>query len=1103
MDIVPVVALCCCLVLLPSWAYGLGSMASIAVSYGEDGPVFCGLNSDGSHLVTCFGADASVVYGAPSRIPFVGVTAGDGFACGLLLDTNQPYCWGSNSYVKIGVPQPMVEGAMYSELSAGDNHLCALRTSVKGFHSVNGDTSVIDCWGYNMTATHTVTGAVSAISAGSVFNCGLFARNRTVFCWGDESVSGVIGLAPRNVRFQSIGAGGYHVCGVLENAQVFCWGRSLEMQQMSTPSSTDDGDVNIVPMDAMVSVVGGRFHACGIRSLDHQVACWGFTLQNSTLAPKGLRVYAIVAGDYFTCGVPAETSLKPMCWGHSGPLALPMAVSPGICVSDSCSHGYYEYANHGEVGSGSKTCKPANSRLCLPCSVGCPDDSYESSPCNATADRVCQFDCSKCASDECVSFCLSQKRTKNRKFMAFQLRIFVAEIAFAVILVFSVTAIACLYVRYKLRHCQCSKNELRLAKNTTYSFRKDNMKIQPDVEDLKIRRAQEFSYEELEQATGGFSEDSQVGKGSFSYVKKSSKEFHTELDLLSRLNHAHLLNLLGYCEDGSERLLVYEFMAHGSLYQHLHGKDPNLKKRLNWARRVTIAVQAARGIEYLHGYACPPCWLPDDSYESSPCNATADRVCQFDCSKCASDECVSFCLSQKRTKNRKFMAFQLRIFVAEIAFAVILVFSVTAIACLYVRYKLRHCQCSKNELRLAKNTTYSFRKDNMKIQPDVEDLKIRRAQEFSYEELEQATGGFSEDSQVGKGSFSCVFKGILRDGTVVAVKRAIKASDVKKSSKEFHTELDLLSRLNHAHLLNLLGYCEDGSERLLVYEFMAHGSLYQHLHGKDPNLKKRLNWARRDHNARFSDFGLSKLGPADCCTPLSELPAGTLGYLDPEYYRLHYLTTKSDVYSFGVVLLEILSGRKAIDMQFEEGNIVEWAVPLIKAGDISALLDPVLSPPSDLEALKKIAAVACKCVRMRAKDRPSMDKVTTALERALALLMGSPCIEQPILPTEVVLGSSRMHKKVSQRSSNHSCSENDLVDGDDQRIEYRAPSWITFPSVTSSQRRKSSASEADMDGRTTTDGRNVGSSIGDGLRSLEEEISPASPQENLYLQHNF
>ncbi|KAK1601814.1 hypothetical protein QYE76_048285 [Lolium multiflorum] len=901
MDIVLALALCCCLILLPSSAHGLGSMGSISVSYGEDGPVFCGLSSDGSHLVACSGADASVVYGAPVRIPFLGLTAGDGFACGLLLDTSQPYCWGGNSYVKIGVPQPMVEGAMYSELSAGDNHLCALRMPDKGTpRGATPDTSLIDCWGYNMTATHVVAGAVSTISAGSVFNCGLFARNRTVFCWGDETVSGVIGLAPRNVKFQSIGAGGYHVCGVLENAQVFCWGRSLEMQQASPKGAIGAGDVSIVPMDAMVSVVGGRFHACGIRSLDHQVACWGFQLQNSTAAPKGLRLYAIVAGDYFTCGVPAETSLKPRCWGNSGPLALPMAVSPGICVSEACSPGYYEHVEHGEVG-GSKVCKPGNSRLCLPCSTGCPDDSYESSPCNGTADRVCQFDCSSCASDECASFCTSQKRTKNHKFMAFQMRVFVAEIAFAIVLVFTVTAIACLYVRHKLRDCRCSKSQLRMVKGTTYSFRKDNTKIQPDVEDLKIRRAQEFSYGELEQATGGFSQDSQVGKGSFSCVfkgilrdgtvvavkraikvsdaKKSSKEFHTELDLLSRLNHAHLLDLLGYCEDGSERLLVYEFMAHGSLYQHLHGKDSNLKKQLNWTRRVTIAVQAARGIEYLHGYACPP-----------------------------------------------------------------------------------------------------------------------------------------------------------------VIHRDIKSSNI------------------------------------LIDE---------------------------DHNARVADFGLSIMGPVDSGTPLSELPAGTLGYLDPEYYRLHYLTTKSDVYSFGVVLLEILSGRKAIDMQLEEGNIVEWAAPLIKAGDISGILDPALSPPSDLEALKKIAAVACKCVRMRGKDRPSMDKVTTSLERALALLMGSPCIEQPILPTEVVLGSNRMNKKVSQRSSNQSCSENELVDGDDQRIEYRAPSWITFPSVTSSQRRKSSASEADLDGRTTTDGRNVGSSIGDGLRSLEEEIGPASPQEDLYLQHNF
>ncbi|KAI3737611.1 hypothetical protein L2E82_27619 [Cichorium intybus] len=113
-------------------------------------------------------------------------------------------------------------------------------------------------------------------------------------------------------------------------------------------------------------------------------------------------------------------------------------------------------------------------------------------------------------------------------------------------------------------------------------------------------------------------------------------------------------------------------------------------------------------------------------------------------------------------------------------------------------------------------------------------------------------------------------------------------------------------------------------QRLLVYEFMANGSLHQHLHGNPKALKSQLDWVNSS-------------------SPLAELPAGTLGYLDPKYYRIHHLTTISHVYSFGVLLLEILSGRKAIDMKFEEGNIVEWAVPLIKADEIHAILDPALT----------------------------------------------------------------------------------------------------------------------------------------------------------------
>ncbi|KAL2548680.1 Serine/threonine-protein kinase-like protein ACR4 [Forsythia ovata] len=882
------------------WVLGLGSMSSITISYGENGPVFCGMKSDGSHLVTCYGSNLAITYATPAHLTFSGLTAGNGFVCGLLMDSNQPYCWGSSGFVQIGVPQPMVKDSEYLEISAGDHHLCGLRKSLTGKHR---NTSLVDCWGYNMTKSYEFDGQIQSISAGSEFNCGLFTQNRSVFCWGDETGSGVISLIPMGMRFQKIAAGGFHVCGILEgvDSRVVCWGRSLDFDAEISASLVDSGLLNVdfAPNDPMLSVVGGRFHACGIKSYDRGVVCWGYHVERSTPPPNNVRLYEIAAGDYFTCGVLSDASLLPVCWGVGFPSSLPLAVLPGICKPKPCTSDFYEFKN------GSAPCKSPGSHVCLACSNGCPNEMYQVSACTSTSDRQCRYNCSSCISRDCFSNCYDATGDgkKKGKFWPLQLPVIVAEIAFAVFLVSVVSLTSIIYVRYKLRNCRCSGRAFKSKKDGKIgSFQKESGKIRPDLDELKIRRAQMFTYEELERATSGFKEESQVGKGSFSCVfkgvlkdgtvvavkrsimspdmKKNSKEFHTELDLLSRLNHAHLLSLLGYCEEGGERLLVYEFMANGSLHQHLHGQNKALKEQLDWVKRVTIAVQAARGIEYLHGYACPP-----------------------------------------------------------------------------------------------------------------------------------------------------------------VIHRDIKSSNI---------------------LLD------------------------------------------EEHNARVADFGLSLLGPANSSSPLAELPAGTLGYLDPEYYRLHYLTTKSDIYSFGVLILEILSGRKAIDMQFEEGNIVEWAVPLIKAGDILAVLDPVLKPPTDLEALKRIANVASKCVRMRGKERPSMDKVTTALERALALLMGRPSNEQPILPTEVVLGSSRLHTKSSQISSYRSTSETEVAENEDQKFEFRAPSWITFPSVASSQRRKSSVSEADVDGKNL-EARNVGNgtSAGDGLRSLQEEIGPASPQQNLFLQHNF
>ncbi|XP_061357566.1 serine/threonine-protein kinase-like protein ACR4 [Gastrolobium bilobum] len=882
----------------------LGSMSSIAVSYGEKGSVFCGLKSDGSHTVTCYGSNSAIIYGTPTHFSFLGLTAGDGFVCGLLMSSNQPYCWGSSSYIEMGVPQPMIKGAQYLEISAGDYHVCGLRKPLTGRRHRN-ISSFVDCWGYNMTKNYVFGGQVQSISAGSEFNCGLFSQNRTVFCWGDETSSKVISLIPLHMRFQKISSGGYHVCGILEgvNSKTVCWGRSLDIEEEISVRHAGQGNVDLAPNDPMLSVVGGKFHACGIKSYDHVVICWGFIVKPSTPVPSGVKVFEIAGGDYFTCGVLAEKSLMPVCWGVGFPTSLPLAVSPGMCKPAPCPPGFYEIDQQHKG-----LCNSPDSRVCMRCSGACPAEMYQRNGCKLSSDRLCEYNCSACSSPKCFLNCSSSYSTvatgkKNEKLWALQLPVVIAEIAFAVFIVSIVSLAAVLYVRYRLRYCECSMRSKVKKVNGSSSLQKDNSKIRPDLEEFKIRRAQMFTYEELESATGGFKEESIVGKGSFSCVfkgvlkdgtvvavkraivspnmQKNSKEFHTELDLLSRLNHAHLLNLLGYCEEGRERLLVYEFMAHGSLHQHLHGTNQVLKEQLDWIRRVTIAVQAARGIEYLHGYACPP-----------------------------------------------------------------------------------------------------------------------------------------------------------------VIHRDIKSSNI------------------------------------LIDE---------------------------EHNARVADFGLSLLGPADSSSPLAELPAGTLGYLDPEYYRLHYLTTKSDVYSFGVLILEILSGRKAIDMQYEQGNIVEWAVPLIKSGDITAILDQVLKPPNDLEALKRIANVACKCVRMRGKERPSMDKVTTALERALAQLMGSPCIEQPILPTEVVLGSNRLHKKSSHRSSNRSVSETDVAENDDQRFEFRAPSWITFPSVTSSQRRKSSSlSEADVDGKIT-EVKNLGNVGGGGevFRSLEDEIGPASPEERLFLQHNF
>lgn len=305
-----------------------------------------------------------------------------------------------------------------------------------------------------------------------------------------------------------------------------------------------------------------------------------------------------------------------------------------------------------------------------------------------------------------------------------------------------------------------------------------------------------------------------------------------------------------------------------------------------------------------------------------------------------------------------------------------------------------------------------------------------RAEEFTLAELETATSNFSESNRIGAGSFGTVYRGKLSDGREVAIKRAGVGITKKFQEKEtaFQSELAFLSRLHHKHLVSLIGYCEEGDERMLVYEYMPNGALYDHLH-KAPESSEAASllmttWSARIRialdaargieylhtyavppiihrdikssnilldgtwTARVSDFGLSLMGPDIEDGHLSTMAAGTVGYMDPEYYRLHHLTTKSDVYGFGVVLLEILTGKRAIFKQ-DDGpiSVVDYAVPRILSDELQFVLDSRVRPPEshEIEAVELVAYTAVLCVNLEGKDRPSMNDVVTNLERAVAI----------------------------------------------------------------------------------------------------------------------
>ncbi|WOH13796.1 hypothetical protein DCAR_0933307 [Daucus carota subsp. sativus] len=313
----------------------------------------------------------------------------------------------------------------------------------------------------------------------------------------------------------------------------------------------------------------------------------------------------------------------------------------------------------------------------------------------------------------------------------------------------------------------------------------------------------------------------------------------------------------------------------------------------------------------------------------------------------------------------------------------------------------------------ASNESSSSRAESVSVAA-AEGVNIGWGRWYSLKELETATFGFSVENVIGEGGYGVVYKGVFSDGSVVAVKNLM--NNKGQAEREFKVEVEAIGKVRHKNLVGLIGYCAEGSQRLLVYEYVDNGNLEQWLHG-DVGPVSPLSWEirmkiaigtakglaylheglepkvvhrdvkssnillDRKWNPKVSDFGLAKLLGSEISHVTTRV-MGTFGYVSPDYASTGMLNEGSDVYSFGVLLMEIITGRNPIDYSRAPGemNLVDWFKVMVASRRGEELVDSLIEVHPPPRALKRALLVCLRCIDLDPLKRPKMGQVVHMLE---------------------------------------------------------------------------------------------------------------------------